>query len=72
MGADAFVTGDVKYHEAQSAVENKIHVIDAGHFATEFPIVHALAVKLNEEFQRLKIKVDIEEDFHSKDFFKIL
>ena len=72
FGADAFVTGDVKYHEAQSAVENKIHVIDAGHFATEFPIVHSLAEKLNEEFQRLKIFVEIVEDNYSKDFFKTI
>ena len=72
FGADAFVTGDVKYHEAQSAVDNKIHVIDAGHFATEFPIVHVLAEKLKEEFNRLNIKSEIIEDIDSKDFFRIV
>ncbi|MDD2557354.1 MAG: Nif3-like dinuclear metal center hexameric protein [Desulfuromonadaceae bacterium] len=34
-GADVLVTGDLKYHEAQSAAELGICVIDAGHFATE-------------------------------------
>ena len=72
LGADAFVTGDVKYHEAQSAVENKIHVIDAGHFATEFPIVYALAENLREEFERLDILIEVIEDTTSKDFFTII
>ncbi len=67
FGADIFVTGDVKYHEAQSAVENKIHVIDAGHFATEFPIVHEVAEKLRAEFPA----IEIAEDNFSKDFFMI-
>ena len=72
LGADAFVTGDVKYHEAQSAFDNKIHVIDAGHFATEFPIVHALANKLKTEFERLNIDIEIIEDTDSKDFFNVI
>ena len=72
LGADAFVTGDVKYHEAQSAIENKIHVVDAGHFATEFPIVHALAKKLKEEFERLKIDIEVLEDTSAKDFFSVI
>lgn len=67
FGAQAFVTGDVKYHEAQSAVENKIHVVDAGHFATEFPIVNELADYLRGE---LKIfDVEIIADTNAKNFF---
>ena len=69
LGADAFVTGDVKYHEAQSAFDNKIHVVDAGHFATEFPIVHALAERLKEEFNHLNIEIEVIEDTSAKDFF---
>lgn len=67
FGAQAFVTGDVKYHEAQAAVENKIHVVDAGHFATEFPIVHVLAEYLKDELKLLD--VEIVEDTDAKDFF---
>ena len=67
FGAQAFVTGDVKYHEAQAAVENKIHVVDAGHFATEFPIVHALADYLRAELKNFD--VEIFEDTAAKDFF---
>ena len=72
LGADAFVTGDVKYHEAQSAIENKIHVIDAGHFATEFPIVHALAERLRTEFTRLKMNIEVIEDTNAKDYFNMI
>lgn len=68
FGANCFVTGDVKYHEAQSAIENKIHVVDAGHFYTEFPIVHALAEILRNEFDKIKIA----EDFTSRDFFQTI
>ena len=67
FGAQTFVTGDVKYHEAQAAVENLIHVVDAGHFYTEYPIVHELAEYLREELKTFD--VEIFEDISAKDFF---
>ena len=71
-GAQAFVTGDLKYHEAQSAAENKIHVVDAGHFSTEFPIVHVLTKILRAECEKFSYKVEIAEDTISHDVFKTL
>ncbi len=38
-GADAFITADIKYHTFQEA-ENKILLIDAGHYETE---IHSLS-----------------------------
>ena len=35
QGADVLVTGDVKYHEVQSALESGMALIDAGHYGTE-------------------------------------
>lgn len=70
-GADAYVTGDVKYHEAQRAAQLGIHVIDAGHFATEFPVVEILAKKLDEIINSKKINAPIITDDFSKDFFQI-
>ncbi len=67
FGAQAFVTGDVKYHEAQAAVESGIHVVDAGHFATEFPIVRELAAYLRDELRAFDVEVI--EDTAGKDFF---
>ena len=34
-GADAYVTSDIKHHDAQTASEIGLNVIDAGHFETE-------------------------------------
>lgn len=72
MGADVFVTGDVKYHDAQQAVALGMHVIDAGHFATEFPVVEVLAERLKCELSQSRGKVEILIDKASTDFFEII
>lgn len=69
LGCDAFVTGDVRYHDAQRAAALGIHVVDAGHFATEQPVVEILAKRLAEE---LGDKVEIVADAAARDFFEIL
>ena len=53
--ADAFVTGDVRYHDAQRAAELGLTVLDAGHFATEYPIVDVLAKKLAAELPEVAV-----------------
>lgn len=45
-GADTYVTGDIKYHEAQNAVFSGLNLIDATHQGTELPVVAVLADKL--------------------------
>lgn len=45
-GADTYVTGDVKYHDAQEARGKNINLIDATHQGTELPIVNELADRL--------------------------
>jgi len=44
--ADAFVTGDVKHHQALDARAAGLVLIDAGHHATEWPFVEHLAARL--------------------------
>lgn len=68
-GADVLVTGDVKYHEAQKAQECGIHLIDAGHFATEMPVVEKLSAKLEEIGAKEKWQVEIICDKASEDVF---
>ena len=70
MGADVYVTGDVKYHEAQTAVELGMHVIDAGHFATEFPVVEVLRRRLTEELAEYQMEVIADQS--SQDFFTVI
>ena len=54
---DAFVTADLKYHTFQEA-EDKILLIDAGHYETEVPILDELRTRLQLLLNRNKsIKV---------------
>lgn len=70
LGADAYVTGDVRYHDAQHAVEQGMHVIDAGHFGTEFPLVQAWKARLEEELAGSGVEILADES--SQDFFAIV
>ena len=45
-GADAFVTGDIKFH---TAVESQIVLFDIGHFESEIPVLGVLAKLLFSE-----------------------
>lgn len=46
--ADAYLTGDMKFHEAQTAVEAGICVADVTHYASEVLIVPVLREKLEQ------------------------
>lgn len=69
QGADTYITGDVKYHEAQHAQELGINIIDAGHFGTELPIVETLAQYLQEENIKQKWQIIITADNDATDVF---
>ena len=56
-GADLFLTGDIKYHEAREAQSLGIALIDAGHFATERLMVDGLSLQLEKELSRRKFEV---------------
>lgn len=54
-GCDVFITGDVKYHQAQLANEIGLCVIDAGHFETENIICSVLADYLQDMFKEIEV-----------------
>ena len=58
-GADLLVTGDLKYHEAREAEALGIAVLDAGHFATEFPMVRGLADALLRALEVRKFEAEV-------------
>jgi dinuclear metal center YbgI/SA1388 family protein len=60
-GADLLVTGDLKYHEARDAEALGIAVLDAGHFATELPMVEGLAAALRQALEEKKYQVEVVE-----------
>lgn len=47
-GADVYITGDVKYHDAQRAKELGILIVDAGHFGTEEGAAPLLAAQIKQ------------------------
>jgi dinuclear metal center YbgI/SA1388 family protein len=60
-GADAFITGDVKYHQGLKALERGICLIDAGHQGTELPAMERLAERLREKFREKAPKISVEK-----------
>ena len=56
-GCDTFVTSDVKYNAFWDAYEQGLSIIDAGHFATENPVVAVLAEKIAAAFPEIEVKI---------------
>lgn len=54
MGAQAYITGDVKYHDFVD-YRDKILVIDAGHYETEAPVKETFAQVIRERFPSLPV-----------------
>ena len=50
VGADAFITGEIKHHEIVFANDNNIAVFDLGHYGSEDIIIPVLTKKLSERF----------------------
>ena len=71
-GADVYVTGDVKYHDAQRAVEQGMHIIDAGHFGTERPVLSVLADLLCAELAAEHGTVEILVTETQRDVFDVI
>jgi len=71
-GADAFLTGDIKYHEAREAQALGIALIDAGHFATEILMVEGLSLQLEKELGKRKHDTKVLRCKTESDPFKVL
>ncbi|MBN2225508.1 MAG: Nif3-like dinuclear metal center hexameric protein [Deltaproteobacteria bacterium] len=59
LGADVFITGEIRYHTALSAAGSGFCVIEAGHFWSELPIISETARILGEESRIRGWLVDI-------------
>jgi len=59
-GADLYLTGDLKYHEAREVIDNRgIPVLDAGHFATERPVVEVCAELCRSFVEKVGLKLPV-------------
>lgn len=65
LHVDAYVTGDVKYHDAQLAKELGLLVVDAGHFGTESIVARGLCDYLLSKDLSVPMKAFTEQN----DFF---
>ncbi len=68
-GADLYLTGDLKYHEAQDASRLGLLIADGGHFYTERVIVPYLAERLRKAAQEKSWDLEVVEDSEAEDIF---
>ena len=68
-GCQLFITGDVKYHEAQAAAARGICLLDAGHYGTEKFFAQAMRELLE---KKLAGKAEVVESAVNIDPFNIL
>lgn len=68
-GADLYLTGDLKYHEAQDAARLPLLIADGGHFYTERVIVPALAARIRKEAEKRGWNLEVLEDSGAEDIF---
>jgi dinuclear metal center YbgI/SA1388 family protein len=57
-GCDVFVTADIKYHTFLDYAD-KIALIDAGHFYTEFPVLDEVEKRLKEFLSKNRLKIKL-------------
>jgi len=58
-GAQVFLTGEMKYHDAQAAADLGMAVIAAGHYATEVLVVEELVKRLQKAFDALQYEIEV-------------
>ncbi|CCK80516.1 Nif3-like dinuclear metal center hexameric protein [Desulfobacula toluolica] len=71
-GADLYITGDIKYHEARRVEEYSKGLVDVGHFGSEHMAVDLLADKLDHAIQMAGLNIQIKKFKKEKDPFIIV
>ena len=71
-GAQAYVSGDIRYHDARDVEAAKLGVIDIGHFSSESFIAEDLAARLDSILAESGYDVVVEACNIEKDPFNIL
>ena len=58
LGADVLISGDLGYHQAREAEELGLCLIDAGHWATERPVLEFLSQNLRREAEKRALRME--------------
>lgn len=59
LGADCFITGEIRHHEALDAVDDGVCVLEAGHFETENPVCEVLRTALQNAADALQYNLTV-------------
>jgi GTP cyclohydrolase I len=71
-GAEAFVTGDLKYHEARDIENAGRAAVDIGHFDSERPAMASLARELQRRFRDRGMAVSVDVAAEERNPFRTL
>lgn len=71
-GAQAYITGDLRYHDARDAEAANLGLIDIGHFASEHLIVDVLTDRLGKILSENRMDVNVEAYGLENDPFMII
>ena len=71
-GAQAYISGDMRYHDARDVEAANLGVIDIGHFSSECFVAEELATRLGTIFVESGIEVAVEACDIEKEPFEVL
>lgn len=57
IGADALLTGEVKYHDYRAMVDDGMVLLDCGHYPTERPVLEKIEARLKEKGVEIPILI---------------
>ena len=71
-GAQVYISGDMRYHDARDVEAANLGVIDIGHFSSECFIAQEFAVRIDKRVEDVGFKVAVEPCNIEKDPFEVL
>lgn len=71
-GADVYITGDMKYHDARKIEENNRFLVDVGHFGSEHIAVELLYEKLMQKKEARNLNMELNKFTREQDPFTIV
>ncbi|MBE9504751.1 MAG: Nif3-like dinuclear metal center hexameric protein [Proteobacteria bacterium] len=72
QGADLFISGDIRYHQAREAEELGLSIIDVGHFSSEKIVINGLKNILKMQLDKKGFNIPLEKFSREKEPFIIL
>ena len=71
-GAQAFISGDLRYHDARDVESSNLGLVDIGHFSSEHLIVQVLAERLRSLLAESRMNVEVDACDLERDPFTVL